>query len=98
MSSGLNRPIIRITADGSRMFAEPSELRARVTLSVSLFSNQTRAELVQWEPCDVVSGHVVWQHHIRSSNAQDGAARAAAQMLGQTAEWLSRQGWPGISL
>lgn len=98
MTDKLSRPIVQLAADGSRFFAEPSELRSRVSLVVSLYSNQTRAELVQWETCDVVAGHVVWQHHIRSSNPNLGASRAAATMLGQTSEWLSRQGWPGISL
>lgn len=91
-------PIVRLAADGQRYFAEPSKLEARVTLSVSTYSNQVRAELVQWQPEDVVSGRVVWQHHIRGSFASDGATRYTAGMLGQTAEWLVRQGWPGIAL
>lgn len=98
MHDDLTRPLVRLAADGSRYFAEPSQLQARMTLSLSVYSNQVRAELVQWQPEDVVSGHVVWQHHIRGNYAREGATRFSAQMLGQTSEWLSKQGWPGIAL
>lgn len=98
MSDELTRPILALSPDGKRYFADPGVLVARVNLQVSLYEGQTRAELTEWLPGQGLHGHLVWQHHIRTHNAADGASRAAARMLGQTGEWLSRQGWPGIAL
>lgn len=71
-------------------------MHARLTLTASVYGDQVRAELHQWQPGDAPGGHLVWQHHNRADLSEQSAAQRATEIMEATAEWLVKCGWPGV--
>ena len=93
-----HRPVVRLAEDGSRSFFEPGRLQARVTLTLAVYTDQARAELLAWAPDDPPGGHLAWEYHIGLAVPLKASVRNAASMLGNTSEWLVKSGWPGLPL
>lgn len=98
MSDELNRPIVKLNADGSREFAQPPTQLYRVKLVLARFDVGTRAELWEWRPGMKPGGHVVWQYHTQERNDVHTAPIRTVESMSRTADWLATQGWPGVAL